>query len=71
MFDPANDIHSVSFISDILMQATYTNNEDYVSGSNNTSPIIASFVTAQARLKLYSYLEKLQDRCLYFDTGKF
>lgn len=29
---------------------------------------IAAYVTAQARLKLYSYLEQLDDRVLYYDT---
>ncbi|KAG5889398.1 hypothetical protein JTB14_018272 [Gonioctena quinquepunctata] len=30
--------------------------------------VIAAFVTAQARLKLYSYLEQLEQRVLYYDT---
>lgn len=29
---------------------------------------IAAFTTAQARLKLYEYLEKLDRRVLYYDT---
>lgn len=31
--------------------------------------MIAAFVTAYARLKLYEYIEGLGDRVLYFDTG--
>ena len=30
--------------------------------------IVAAFVTAQARLKLYGILEKLNEPVLYFDT---
>ncbi|KAG5865699.1 hypothetical protein JTB14_014529 [Gonioctena quinquepunctata] len=30
--------------------------------------VIAAFITAQARLKLYSYLEQLEKRVLYYDT---
>ena len=30
--------------------------------------VVGSFVTAQARLKLYGILEKLNERVLYFDT---
>ena len=30
--------------------------------------IIAAYTTAQARLKLYSYLERLDRRVLYYDT---
>jgi hypothetical protein len=37
-------------------------------GSCETSVTHAAFVTAHARLKLYSELEKLGDRVLYFDT---
>jgi len=33
-----------------------------------TNHVLASFVTAQARLKLYSFIEQLQQRVLYFDT---
>ena len=33
-----------------------------------TNVAIAVYTTAQARLKLYSYLEKLGDRVLYYDT---
>ena len=33
--------------------------------------IVAAFVTAQARLKLYGILEKLDERVLYFDTDSF
>ena len=34
----------------------------------NTNIAIAAFTTAQARLKLYSYMEKLGERVLYTDT---
>ena len=34
----------------------------------NINDIIASYVTALARLELYSYLEQLKDRALYCDT---
>jgi hypothetical protein len=37
---------------------------------SNTNVAIAAFTTAQARLKLYSFMEKLQERCLYTDTGE-
>jgi len=51
--------------------ATYTVEDEFLQPLSNTSPMIAAFVTAQARLKLYTYLEQLQERVLYFDTGKF
>lgn len=47
-------------------------NYEYIEECYDILPTInvclASFTTAQARLKLYSYLEKLSDRVLYYDT---
>ena len=34
----------------------------------HTNDVIGSYVTAGARLHLYDYLEKLQERALYTDT---
>jgi len=39
--------------------------DEFLELLKNTNIIIASYVTAQARLKLYSYLEILQERVLY------
>ena len=36
--------------------------------SSRTNVVIAAYTTAQARLKLYSYLERLGGRALYTDT---
>lgn len=47
-------------------------NWEYIEEAADTLPTvnvcIAAYTTAQARLKLYSYLEKLNDRALYYDT---
>ena len=40
----------------------------FVEESKYSNPVIAAYVTAHARLQLYSYLESLQERILYFDT---
>jgi hypothetical protein len=37
-------------------------------GNCKTNVIIAAFVTAHARIKLFNELQKLGDRVLYFDT---
>jgi len=34
----------------------------------HTNDVIGSYVTARARLHLYSYLDRLQERALYTDT---
>ena len=41
---------------------------DSIEPSGRTNVVIAAYTTAQARLKLYSYLEPLQERVLYADT---
>ena len=46
----------------------YFQADPYVEETPNTNPVIAAFVTAHARLKLYSYIERLGARVLYFDT---
>ena len=47
---------------------TYKVSKSFQTPALNTNVIIASCVTTHARLELYSYLEKLQDRALYCDT---
>lgn len=58
--------HKVDFSHPDVIQIYYSNliNE----GSRETSVVHAAFVTAHARLRLYSELEKIGDRVLYFDT---
>jgi len=51
------------------MLLNYRMEEEFVQPLENVNVIIACFVTAHARLRLYSYLETLQSRVLYFDTG--
>lgn len=70
MYDETKVVSSVRFYGDFLACVNYRCQEDYLQSLPNTSPVIAAFVTAQARLKLYSYLERLQQRVLYMDTGK-
>ena len=69
LFDGANVINSVNIVSDNMASVSYSKTDAYVDDLPNTNPIIATWVTAQARLKLYTYLEKLQEKVLYFDTG--
>lgn len=68
VFDETINLQDVNFISPFLVSLTYRKLDDYVQELSNTNCIIAAWVTAQARLKLYEYLEKLQDRVLYMDT---
>eukprot|EP00057_Strongylocentrotus_purpuratus_P033052 XP_789947.2 PREDICTED: uncharacterized protein LOC585011 [Strongylocentrotus purpuratus] len=60
-------VHDILVLNELL-QLNFTNAEGFVDQNVNTNVIIASFTTAMARLKLYSVLEKLDDRVLYHDT---
>jgi hypothetical protein len=58
-----------AFVNELgRLQVSYTEQQEFHLGNCRTNVIIASFVTSQARIKLYSELAKLQDRVLYFDT---
>jgi len=71
VFDNKKNVPGVSFFGDSVACATYTVEDEFLESLNNTNHILASFVTAQARLKLHTYLEKLDRRVLYMDTGEY
>ena len=64
--DDQYDITSVDISNESAIQVCYKSIYNEV--SVETSVAHAAFVTCHARLKLYSELEKLGDRVLYFDT---
>jgi hypothetical protein len=61
-------VTDVNFINDELIEVHDENVEEFVEADGKTNVIIAAFTTAHARLKLYSVLEQLDRRVLYFDT---
>lgn len=58
------------FYHDKTLQCTYQERSEFHMGSTRTNCVIASLTTAYGRLKLYDLISKLEQRCLYFDTGK-
>jgi hypothetical protein len=68
MFDDSNIVESVRVMSSQMLYVTYKKDEEFVEAMSHTNPVIAAFTTAICRLRLYSELEKLQDRICYFDT---
>jgi hypothetical protein len=71
VFDQENEVQSISLVSEEMVVVNYRKVDDFVDTVPNTNPIIASYVTCLARLKLYTYLEQLQERAFYTDTGMF
>lgn len=66
--DDTNEILEVTVINPFLVCVTYRKIDEYTEDLGSTNCVIAAWVTAQARLKLYTYLEHLGDRVLYMDT---
>lgn len=66
--DEKVDIMKIIPISDEMLYVNYRSSEDFIKCSPMTNVVLAAYTTAHARLKLYSYLERLQERVYYCDT---
>ncbi|KAG1710397.1 putative DNA polymerase [Nymphon striatum] len=66
--DPAKIVTDFKVITDDMIMLVYTNSESAVSTPKFANVPIACLTTAYARLHLYSIIENLGDRLLYFDT---
>lgn len=64
----SEEVTCVNYVSNNFVEMRWKYKEDFVNTNPKTNAIIAAYTTAQARLKLYSYLEKLGTRALYADT---
>lgn len=62
------DVTSILPINDDVLYVGYVNTDENLTPSSITNVVIAAYTTAQARLKLYEYLERLGKRALYCDT---
>ena len=60
-------VTSVNFVSEDMIEMRFRYKEEFVEESGRTNVVIAAYTTAQARLKLYSYLDFLGTRALYAD----
>jgi hypothetical protein len=66
--DDTIEVKDLIFPTEKVCIAFFQEKNELHWGSNQTNVVIAAFVTAQARLKLYEELLKLDKRVLYFDT---
>ena len=62
------DVRHVSVINDDMVEVHYQNQKEDIRVSPNLNIFVACFTTCHARLKLYTALEALGERVLYFDT---
>ena len=68
MTDSANHVQTLRICTDEVLEIVYRQTDDNAQPSNKTNIFIAAFTTCWARLKLYSYLHRLQEQVLYYDT---
>ena len=66
--DPLKDIRQVRLSNEDTLEVVYANLRENQPDNGRVNIFVAAFTTCHARLKLYSYLEQLQQRVLYFDT---
>ena len=66
--DPTFHISNIRICSEDVLEVVTTRAEEEVEQNVKTNIFIAIYTTAHARLKLYSALETLQERVLYYDT---
>ena len=52
------DVTGVNYVSEEMVEMRWRNKSEFVE-SGRTNVVITAYTTAQARLKLYSYLEQL------------
>lgn len=68
LFSPEKEVTGIIPINQEIIYVCWRLKEEADVSASFTNIVIAIFVTAQARLVLYSYLEKLGTRSLYCDT---
>ena len=67
MTDNDLEINGVLHVNDEHVALMWREKSEFIQSLPHTNVVLTAFTTAHARLKLYSLLEKLQDRVLYFD----
>lgn len=69
--DPRFVVSMVKFHSEDVIGIVATSPTEFCEPLPHTSPVIAAFCTAWARLELYKCLENLGRRVLYMDTDRY
>ena len=66
---PGIEVANMMFASDDVVCVPWRYiSEEKVPNIRHTNEVIGAYVTAGARIHLYSYLDRLQKRALYCDT---
>lgn len=68
LLDNKLEIEGIVFLTDDLVEVSYKQINEYVGNENNTNIYIAAFTTSNARLRLYTMLDNLGEKVVYYDT---
>lgn len=68
MSNPGIFVNTIVPVNEETLIVTWEHKEEAYNLSPTVNVVLAAYVTALARLKLYSYLEQMEDRVLYYDT---
>ena len=68
LISPVVEVSHLRFCTDDVLEIVYTRHKDDATPSNKVNIFVAAFTTCWACLKLYSYLDILGERVLYYDT---
>ena len=66
--DPMKEVTHIRVCSEDVLEVVYKVDDDECVENGKTNLFVAAFTTCHARLKLYGYLNTLQQQVLYFDT---
>ena len=66
--NPLYDIADLRICSEETLEVVHSTHDDECVENGKTNLFVACFTTCHARLKLYSYLKRLKEQVLYFDT---
>lgn len=66
--NPEIKVNKIQEVNQEVLLVNWEHIEECSESLGNVNVVIAAYTTAQARLKLYEYLEVLGDQVLYYDT---
>jgi len=67
---PGLEVQNMMFVSDDVVWISWQfSPEERVPSLRHINQVIGAYVTAGSRIHLYSYLDKLQNKAIYCDTG--
>lgn len=68
MTNPSLEVINFFGLNDDSFLVSYKHRKDCLEQNPKVNVVLAAYTTALARIHVYGYLEKLQTRCLYYDT---